>query len=155
MKTAKTLFNFYTLIFATTLLLAPQAHSQIVKDTLFSWKGYASRSTCGLQIFKNPTDTVRGYTIVLKELAENPGRSTIDDLAYIAEEIGRSYNIDPAKPLWVIHWGAFSYINGQKKGKDLFIRATFRRTSTGRLSSPQWRIIRREDVEEYTDRQFR
>ena len=151
--------KFFKLLPSITLLLIHSfslpAYPQLLADTLFMWQGYTSQSVCGLRVFHNPADTVRRHTIVLKELAQNRGRSTVDDLHYIAEQIGRTYNIDPARSVWIINWGPFSYNADQKKGKMLFIRATFRRTSTGRLGSPQWKIVTKEQVERYTDRQFR
>ena len=91
---------------------------------------------------------------MLKELGDNPGKATTDEIGYLAEHIGRAYNIDPTTAYWVVHWGAFSYHGAQSTNKELFIRATFKRTSTQRIGAPQWRIITREEVEKYTDRQF-
>ena len=39
--------------------------------------------------------------------------------------------------------------------KEVFLRATFRRTSTNRLSTPYWKVINRNTVRELTDRRFR
>ncbi|PSQ81779.1 MAG: hypothetical protein BRD46_01250, partial [Bacteroidetes bacterium QS_8_68_15] len=56
---------------------------------------------------------------------------------------------------FVVHWGAHSY-EGADPGDDreLLLRASFHRTSTGNLSSPNWYLLGREQLRELTDRQF-
>ncbi len=74
----------------------------------------------------------------------------------LVELIGRKFEVDPAQAYWVCHWGAFSFEGAQpNKRKELFLRATFRRTKNQSLGTPSWRVVTREEVEEYTDRQFR
>lgn len=145
------LYLLMLFLFSPTL----PAHGQMLADTLFTWQGYSSKpGKCGLKLYKNLDKVAKNYTVVLKELGENPGPSTIHEIGYLAEQIGRSFDIDPTQAYWVIHWGAFSYEGAKQSKKVLFIRATFSRTSTQRISAPQWRVISREDVEKYTDRQF-
>ena len=130
------------------------AHAQLLADTLFSWQGYAKPGICGIQLFKNPAESARAYTVVLTELGENKGPAVTVEIGYLAEQIGRTYNIDPTQAYWIIHWGHFSFDGASKANKELFIRATFKRTSTQRMGAPQWRIISKQDVEKYTDRQY-
>lgn len=130
------------------------SYGQMLADTLYSWQGYSKPALCGIQLFKNPSESSKKYTVVLTELAENTGPTTTTEIGYLAEAIGRTYHFDPTMAFWVIHWGDFSYSSANKSNKELFIRATFRRTASQRIGAPQWRIISREDVENYTDRQF-
>ena len=142
--------------FLVLLLPAPPASAQLVADTLFSWKGYARTATCRVRIYEIPPQRERTHTVVLTELAENRGPSTVADAQFLAEQVGRRYNLDPTTAYWIVHWGAFSYQNAEPDGdKVLYLRMTFNRTATGRLSSPYWRALRKEDVLELTDRQFR
>ena len=125
-------------------------------DTVFTWQGYARPSSCHLRIYATPADEARPHTVVLREIAENRGASTVADARHLAELIGRQYDIDPAAATWVFHWGAFSYAGAAPdKRKELFLRATFRWNKSGTLSTPLWRVISRAQVDAYTDRQFR
>ncbi|WP_456424761.1 hypothetical protein [Rhodocaloribacter sp.] len=139
-----------------TVPLAAPARAQLVADTLFAWKGYDGTGKCRVRIYKTPpSDETRTHVVVIRELAENKGPSTVNDARHLAEMIGRTYGIDPTMAYWIFHWGAFSYEGARpNKRKELFLRATFRRTKTQRLGAPTWRVITREDVEDYTDRQF-
>ena len=95
-------------------------------------------------------------TVVIGERAENDGPSTTSDARHLAELIGRQLDVDPAQAYWIFHWGAFSYNGAQpNQRKELFLRATFRRTKNQSLGTPSWRVVTREEVEAYTDRQFR
>ena len=138
-------------------LLAPaaglRAHAQHVADTSFTWQSYAQIASCEVEVFRRPGEERRPYTIVVREVAANRGPSTVDDVDYLVREVGRHFDIDPAKAYWVFHWGAFSY-PGAAGDKELFLRATFRRTGTLRLSTARWDVITRARVEEYTDRHY-
>ncbi len=135
---------------------AAPARAQLVADTLFTWKGYDGTGKCRIRIYKTPpSDEDRSHVVVIRELAENKGPATVNDARHLAEMIGRTYGIDPANAYWVFHWGAFSFEGARpNKRKELFIRATFRHGKSQRLGTPSWRVITREDVEDYTDRQF-
>jgi hypothetical protein len=128
-----------------------------VADTLFTWRGYARTAQCQVSVYPGPPgDEARSQTVVLRELAANQGPSTISDAPYLADLVGRQLGIDPAEAYWVFHWGAFSYENATPdRDKELFLRVTFRRTDSGRLSSPYWRVIREDELLELTDRRFR
>ncbi len=136
--------------------VASPARAQLQADTLFTWQGYARTATCHLRIYAAPPGADRSRVVVLRELAENAGPSTIADARHLAELVGRRYHIDPVDALWVYHWGAFSFSGAAPdRRKELFLRATFRRTSSQNLGTPSWKIVTREDVEAYTDRHFR
>ncbi len=143
------------LVLAALLSTAIATQAQTVADTSFSWQGYGRTSTCRLAIFDNAPDEERPYTIVVREVGTNTGDSTLDDARYLVEQVGRSYGIDPAQATWVFHWGAFSYDGAEREGKEILLRATFRRGKRGDLTTPSWRLVSRAEVEEITDRQFR
>ncbi len=145
-----------TRLFAlTALLLLPTAmQAQALSDTLFAWQGYGRSSTCRLSIYPTPADEERPFTVVVREVGDNSGASTLDDARYLVEQVGRTFGLDPAEATWVFHWGAFSYEGGQG-GKEVLLRATFRRGKRGDLTTPLWRLVTRAEVEEITDRQFR
>ena len=130
--------------------------AQPLADTLITWRGYARTAQTRVHVYPGPPDEeVRTRTIVVQELATNRGPSTLSDVRYLAEHIGRRFGIDPAAATWIFHWGAFSYEGAPPDGdKELFLRATFSRTSTGRLGSPYWKVIGRSAVRELTDRRF-
>ena len=139
---------------AVLLLAARPACAQPLADTLVSWRGYARVSTAQVQVYPAPPgDERRDRTIVIRELAGSRGPSTVDDVSYLADLVGRHLRLDPARAYWILHWGAFSFPDAQD-GKELFLRVTFRRTSSGRLSSPHWRALSHVDVLELTDRRY-
>jgi hypothetical protein len=142
-------------VLALAFVAAPAA-AQPMADTLFAWRGYARSGETSVRIYPAPPDEERRTrTIVVQELAENRGPSTVDDARHLAELIGRAFGIDPAEAYWVFHWGAFSYDGAEAdRDKELFLRATFRRGKTGRLSTPYWRVVSRDEVRLLTDRQF-
>ncbi len=131
------------------------ARGQLLVDTLFVWQGYNRQSTCGLHVYRNTAEARKAFTIVLTEIGDNRGPSTLEDASYLAELIGRSYGVDPTQAYWIFYWGAFSFTGAEDSGKEFYLRATFSRTRSGRLGSAHWRVVKKQDVELYTDRQFR
>ncbi|HET6569071.1 MAG TPA: hypothetical protein VFG50_13985 [Rhodothermales bacterium] len=144
----------FGLLFATASV--GSAEAQALVDTLFTWRGYHHSAHCRVQIYAAPRQDERVYAVILKELADNDGPSTLADVEHLAEMIGRAFSIDPAHAYWILHWGAFSFAGadpGQKK--EIFLRATFRWTKSRSLASPTWRVVTREEIEELTGRRFR
>ncbi|GAB5521030.1 MAG: hypothetical protein RhofKO_32810 [Rhodothermales bacterium] len=138
------------------LLISPmEVNAQVLTDTTFTWKAYNRTGQCEVQIFATAPDDDRTHTIVLKEVAGNDGPSIVEDARYLAEQVGREFNIDPANAYWVYQFGSFSYEGAEPGGKEVLLRATYRRTKSNRLAAPQWRVISRDDMDEYTDRLFR
>jgi len=137
------------------LIASRPAAGQPLADTLVTWRGYARTSTAQVQVYPSPPgDERRDRTIVVRELAASRGPSTLDDVRYLADRIGRAYGLDPARVYWILHWGAFSFRDATGR-KELFLRVTFRRSDSGRLSSPFWRALTKTDVRELTDRRYR
>lgn len=147
--------GFSTIIFSFAWMAAAlpcQAQSRL--DTTFSWRGYRQVSTCRVQVFSSARSADRPFTIVLGELAENEGRSTLEDAPHLVELLSRTLRIDPDSAFWIFHWGAFSFPEAGRSQKELFLRATFRRSTAGSMNAPSWRLVTREAVREYTDRAF-
>jgi len=139
----------------SSLAFSTSAHAQPLADSLFEWRGYNRTSTAHVQVYAAPEDEERRpHVVVLREVAANRGPSTVDDVRYLADLIGRQFGLDPAEATWVVHWGAFSYAGAKDDARALLLRVTFRRTKSGRLSSPYWRVITPTDVHALTDRQW-
>jgi len=137
------------------VLLVGAAYAQPLADTIFTWRGYALEARAQVQVYPAPPDDKRrDRTVVVRELADNRGPSTLDDVRYLADRVGRTFRIDPSRVYWIIHWGAFSHPGG-RGSKELFLRVTFRRSESGRLSSPYWRAVTKTDVRKLTDRRYR
>lgn len=133
-----------------------QATAQPQADTTLSWRSYSRTGTTQVQVYPTPPDEDRTHTVVLREIAENRGPSTVDDLQYLADLVGRRMGLDPTTAYWVIHWGGFSYEGADPDAdRELFLRATFNRTKSGNLSSPYWNVVSKNDVRELTDRRWR
>ena len=141
------------------VLLATAAHpasAQLLIDTVYTWQGYARAGICHLRIYKTAPGEERTHTVVIREQAENDGPTTTSDARHLVELVGRQFDVDPARAYWVFHWGAFSFEGAEpNRRKELFLRATFRRNKNQSLGTPSWRVVSREEVEAYTDRQFR
>ena len=143
------------LLLISLFLCIDTASAQLVVDTLLTWEGYGRESTCRIRIYHSAPDEKRVLTVVLGELAENGGASSLDDTQHLVEIAARRFNLDPEAVFWVFHWGGFSFPGAEKAKKEVFFRATFRRTDNGSVGPPFWRLINRQTVEKYTDRIFR
>ena len=143
------------LVLAALLLFAPRpAAAQLLADTTVTWQSYHRDGTTRARVYATPADEERARLVVLTELAENRGPSTVAELRHLAELIGRERGFDPAKAYFVVHWGAHSYRGAEADDRELLLRAGFHRTSTGNLSSPNWYLLSREQLLELTDRHF-
>ena len=138
-----------------TLAVATPAAGQMVADTTFSWRGYRNVSTCRVRIYHSAPKAARPMTVILDELAENRGRSTLDDAPHLAEMLSRSFPVRPDSAFWIFRWGSFSFAGAAPEKKEIYLRATFRRGKSGALGPPSWRVIDRATVIEYTDRAYR
>ena len=138
------------------LFIACPAHGQLLADTTVSWQSYSRDGVTRARLYATPEGEKRSHVVVLTELAENRGGpSTVKELRHVAELVGRRYGFDPASAYFVVHWGAHSYDGADRDDdRELLLRASFHRTSTGNLSSPNWYLLGREQLRELTDRQF-
>jgi hypothetical protein len=140
------------------LLSMPRAGvAQLLADTTFTWQGYGRNGQCQVEIYRaGPEADDRTHVAVLREVAANQGPSTLQDARLLAELVGRQFGFDPAEAYFIFHWGGFSFDGADPDAdREILLRASFRRTRSQRLGSPHWRVITREEVEAYTDRQFR
>ncbi|WP_103027662.1 hypothetical protein [Salinibacter altiplanensis] len=136
------------------LVLSPAA-AQPQTDTTLTWRSYSRTGTVQVQVYPGPPDEEEEHTVVLWELAENQGPSTIEDLQYLADLVGRRLGVAPTRAYWVLYWGGFSFEGADPDAdKALFLRATFNRTQSNNLSSPYWSVISETDVRELTDRRW-
>lgn len=100
-------------------------------------------------------DERRPQTVVVDDLAANRGAIT-DEAAFVADLVGRELGFDPTEATFVFRYTPASFAEGADDGgKTLLLRATFRRTSSGGLGSPQWSVILPDALDDLTDRAFR
>lgn len=143
------------LFLAITVCVVPPLLAQPSIDTTVTWRSYSRTGTADVEVYPGPPGDEEVHTIVVRELAENRGPSTVDDLQYLADLVGRHLGIDPTKVYWILHWGGFSFEGADPNDdKSVFLRATFNRTKSGNLSSPYWSVISETDVRELTDRRW-
>jgi hypothetical protein len=137
------------------LCLNLPALAQPQTDTTVTWRSYSRTGTAQVQVYPGPPDEEETHTVVIRELAENRGPSTVEDFSYLADLVGRRLGIDPTTAYWVSHWGGFSFEGADPEAdKALFLCATFNRTESGALGSPHWDVISKTDVRELTDRRW-
>jgi len=135
--------------------VAGSAAAQPQIDTTITWRSYSRTGTAAVQVYPGPPDEEETHTVVVKELAENRGPSTIEDFQYLADLIGRRLGVNPTEAYWVLHWGGFSFEGADPDAdKAVFLRATFNRTKSGTLSSPYWNVVSEPDVRTLTDRRW-
>ena len=91
------LFVLFGLLLASPTLAQPQT------DTTITWRSYSRTGTAQVQVYPGPPDDEETHTIVMEELAENQGPSTVDDVQYLADLIGRRLGVDPTTAYWVLH----------------------------------------------------
>ena len=137
------------------MLTVGRAEAQVVVDTLFTWRAYAREGTAHVSIYRNPSDTDRPHTTIVREIAKNSGPASTADARHLVELISRYFDLDPTEVTWVFHWGSFSFEGSLDSRRELFLRATFRRMPSGNLSTPNWRVLTREEVEKLTARRYR
>jgi hypothetical protein len=85
------------------LVLLRPAAAQPQTDTTLTWRSYSRTGTVQVRVYPGPPDDEEEHTIVLRELAENEGPSTVDDLQYLADLVGRQLGMDPTRAYWVLH----------------------------------------------------
>lgn len=131
-------------------LAVPTAVAQPA-DTLLTWRTYGQEGHARVRTFAS-NDEARPLTVVVDELASNRGGLVTDDVRYFVETYGRSVGVDPAAVAFVFRFNGASFSEGGPEDKTLLLRATLTRTKTGRLSTPHWRVLTRDELAELTDR---
>ncbi len=127
------------------------AQTQPLQDQEVSWRAYAAQRTARVRVFA-VEDERRPHTIVVDDRASNGGPIT-DEAQFVADIVGREVGVDPTAATFVFRFTPAAFAEGaQDQGKTLLLRATFRRTQSGGLGSPNWRVLTAEGLDELTDR---
>lgn len=133
------------------LLCGADVVAQPLIDTELSWRAYAAERSARVRVYA-ADDERRPHTIVIDDRVSNGGAIT-DEAQFVADYVGREVGVDPTAATFVFRFtpSAFTEDAGER-GKTLLLRATFRRTKSGGLGSPDWRVLTREALAELTDR---
>ncbi len=126
------------------------ANAQLA-DTLLTWQTYGQPGEARVQVFA-AFDDARPLTAVIDEIASNRGPLATDDARFLAETIGRTFGHDPADMTFVFRISGESFCERGSAARALLLRATFTRTRAGRLTTPNWRVITRNELAALTDR---
>lgn len=145
------------LLLLAALALAPTVRAQadaIAVDREITWRHYAADRTARVRTFA-ADDERRPITIVVDDRASN-GAPITDDASFVAEVVGRELGVDPTTATFVFRFTPAAFAaDASERGKTLLLRATFRRLASGALSSPDWRVLSSDALEELTDRAMR
>lgn len=141
--------------FALTVFLLgatlADAQTQPLLDQEVSWRAYTAERSARVRVFA-ANDERRPHTIVVDDRASNSGPIT-DEAQFVADLVGREVGVDPTEATFVFRFSPSAFAEGASdRGKTLLLRATFRRTRSGGLGSPDWRVLTRDGLDELTDR---
>ncbi|MEM0962425.1 MAG: hypothetical protein AAGK21_07835 [Bacteroidota bacterium] len=146
----------YRLVLLGLFLLTSAASAQEgpTHDQEITWRTYAAEQSARVRVFLSPDDR-RPRTVVVDDRAGNRDAIT-DDAQFVADHIGRELGFDPVEATFVFRYTPASFVaEAGGTGKTLLLKATFRRTSTGALAAPDWRVISSDTLEDLTDRAMR
>jgi len=139
------------------LVAAPTAFAQasaVAVDREITWRHYAADRSARVRTFA-ADDERRPITVVVDDRASN-GAPLTEDAHFVAEVIGRELGVDPTAATFVFRFTPAAFASGaDEHGKTLLLRATFRRLGSGALSTPDWRVLSSDALEELTDRAMR
>lgn len=141
------------------LLAAPLASAQgsPLHDREVTWRSYDNGRTraARARVFPSP-DERRPYAVVLDDRAANGRAPITEEARYVAETVARQFGLDPEQSVFVFRYTAASFAaDADDRGRAVLLRATFRRTSTGGLGAPAWRVLTPDALDELTDRGLR
>ncbi|HIG75627.1 MAG TPA: hypothetical protein EYQ24_13930 [Bacteroidetes bacterium] len=147
------------LLLTGLLLLAPLAMAQgaPLHDREVTWRSYdvGHERSARVRVFACE-DERRPHTVVIDDRAGNGRQPVTDEAPYVAETIAREIGFDPTAATFVFRFTEGSFVDGgTDRGKALLVKATFRRTASGSLGSPSWRVISPDALEDLTDRAMR
>ena len=147
---------FRLVLCGAALVLAADVRAQSgpLHDEELSWRTYASTRSARVRVYASP-DERRPRTVVVDDVATNGGAIT-DEATFVADLVGREIGFDPTEATFVFRYTPASFVEGGRDGgKTLLLRATFRRSSSGTLGAPEWRVLTPEALDDLTDRAFR
>jgi hypothetical protein len=143
----RTSLGTFGLLFVTSVTAVAQN-----PDTLLTWRTYSQEAQARVRVFDAPS-LDRPWTVVVDEVPTNRGPVVTDDARFLAETIGRTLGRDPAEMTFVFRFTPASFCEGAHlAGRTLLLRATFTRARSGRLGTPNWRVITRDELATLTDR---
>ena len=141
-------------LLAALALAAPAAAQGALHDAPLAWRTYADARQARVRIFAG-TDERRPTVVVVDDCAANGGPIT-DDAAFVADLVGREQGFDPTAATFVFRFTPAAFTaDADDRGKTLLLRATFTRGESGALTSPQWRVLTADALDDLTDRAFR
>lgn len=123
-------------------------------DEVVTWRTYSSERAARVRVFARD-DERRPRTVVVDDRASNGGAVT-GEASFVADLVGRELGFDPVAATFVFRFTPAAFVEGaDDDGKTLLLQATFRRTSSGGLGSPSWRVLTPDGLEDLTDRGMR
>ncbi|MEM6327564.1 MAG: hypothetical protein AAF791_10640 [Bacteroidota bacterium] len=134
----------------------PSAQSAM-HDQDVTWRSYdlGQQRSARVRVFASE-DQRRPRTVVIDDRAGNGRAPITDEAPFVAETVAREIGFDPTEATFVFRFTAGSFVeDGSDRGKALLVKATFRRTASGILGAPAWRVITSEALEDLTDRAMR
>ena len=127
------------------------AQTRPLQDREVTWKTYAADRAARVRVFA-VEDERRPHTIVVDDRASN-GAPITDEAQFVADLVGREVGVDPTAATFVFRFTPAAFAeDARERGKTLLLKATFRRTQSGALGSPAWRVLTAGALDELTDR---
>ena len=109
-------------------------------DTVLQWESYDGVRSARIRVF-DADDDRRPRTVVVDERHAS-GPRVAEEARFVAEQAGRRLRFDPTEATFVFRFTAASFVPGASDdGRSLLLRATFRRSESGGLGPPAWRVI--------------
>jgi len=123
-------------------------------DTLLAWESYDAARRARVRVF-DTDDPRRPVTVVIDATADG-GAAVTEDARFVAETTARRLRFDPTEATFVFRFTAASFVAGARDdGRALLLRATFRRSESGGVGPPAWRVISADALSDLTSRQLR
>ncbi|MDT0632200.1 hypothetical protein RQM47_09175 [Rubrivirga sp. S365] len=123
-------------------------------DEVVAWRTYSDDRAARVRVFASG-DERRPVVAVVDDRAANGGAVT-DEAAFVADLVGRALGFDPVAATFVFRFTPAAFVEGAADGgKTLLLQATFRRTASGGLGSPSWRVLTPDRLDALTDRGLR
>lgn len=113
-------------------------------DQIYRYRSLAAQRQgyCRLRIYMR-----RGHhTVLLSEVANNPGQSITASSDVIATGLAARYHLNPAATHWIEHWPADA---SGHSSEDVYAAVKYT-WQDGVASSPSWQSLSREQVEALT-----
>ena len=133
---------------------AEAAPGAALHDEVVTWRTYSDDRAARVRVFASG-DERRPVVAVVDDRASNGGAVT-DEAAFVADLVGRALGFDPVAATFVFRFTPAAFVEGAPdRGKALLLQATFRRTASGGLGSPSWRVLTADRLDALTDRAVR